>query len=227
MATTLSYPLVVIGAGAAGLVVAIGYAKAGKKVLLIEEGNYGGDCTNYGCIPSKTLIGLAKHHIQDLSLIRKVVSGIRPRRAGGSQEARDRDLNGDSFFPEPSFDSGKREIWEYTSDPGPKNRDCNRLFSANPSHPRPQRDPFSDKSDHFRFSIPSQKPHRFRRRPHRIGNRTSLSTAGHHSSFDPQTFRNFEIENLEKQVKSDATVHKRRDDPPSQCPSRKNPLRPE
>ena len=52
----ISYPLVVIGAGAGGLVVAIGATKAGKKVLLIEKGNYGGDCTNFGCIPSKSLI---------------------------------------------------------------------------------------------------------------------------------------------------------------------------
>jgi pyruvate/2-oxoglutarate dehydrogenase complex dihydrolipoamide dehydrogenase (E3) component len=54
------FPLVVVGAGAAGLVVAIGAAKAGKKVLLIEKGNYGGDCTNYGCIPSKSLIAAAE-----------------------------------------------------------------------------------------------------------------------------------------------------------------------
>src|SRR5271163_4407925 len=53
------YPLVVIGAGAGGLVVAIGATKAGKKVLLIEKGNYGGDCTNFGCIPSKSLIASA------------------------------------------------------------------------------------------------------------------------------------------------------------------------
>jgi pyruvate/2-oxoglutarate dehydrogenase complex dihydrolipoamide dehydrogenase (E3) component len=51
-----SYPIVVIGAGAGGLVIAIGATKAGKKVLLIEKGNYGGDCTNFGCIPSKSLI---------------------------------------------------------------------------------------------------------------------------------------------------------------------------
>jgi len=56
---TKSYPLVVIGAGAGGLVVAIGATKAGKKVLLIEKGNYGGDCTNFGCIPSKSLIASA------------------------------------------------------------------------------------------------------------------------------------------------------------------------
>jgi pyruvate/2-oxoglutarate dehydrogenase complex dihydrolipoamide dehydrogenase (E3) component len=53
------YSLVVIGAGAAGLVIAIGATKAGKKVLLIERGHYGGDCTNFGCIPSKSLIASA------------------------------------------------------------------------------------------------------------------------------------------------------------------------
>lgn len=53
---TKFYPLVVIGAGAGGLVVAVGATKAGKKTLLIEKGNYGGDCTNFGCIPSKSLI---------------------------------------------------------------------------------------------------------------------------------------------------------------------------
>lgn len=37
------YQIIVIGAGAGGLVVAIGGARAGKKVLLIERGTYGGD----------------------------------------------------------------------------------------------------------------------------------------------------------------------------------------
>lgn len=54
------YPLVIIGAGAAGLVIAVGAAKAGRKVLLIEKGSYGGDCTNFGCIPSKALLKTAQ-----------------------------------------------------------------------------------------------------------------------------------------------------------------------
>ncbi len=53
------YDVIVVGAGAGGLVVAIGAAKGGKKVLLIEKGRYGGDCTNFGCIPSKSLIASA------------------------------------------------------------------------------------------------------------------------------------------------------------------------
>lgn len=54
------YQIAVIGAGAAGLVVAIGAAMAGKKVVIIDKGPYGGDCTNFGCIPSKSLIASAK-----------------------------------------------------------------------------------------------------------------------------------------------------------------------
>ncbi|MEC7838534.1 MAG: FAD-dependent oxidoreductase [Chlamydiota bacterium] len=63
------YQIIVIGAGAGGLVVAIGAAKAGKKVLLIENGNYGGDCTNFGCIPSKSTIAAAKmaHSLRESS----------------------------------------------------------------------------------------------------------------------------------------------------------------
>jgi len=53
------YSIIVIGAGAGGLVIAKGAAKAGKKVLLIEKAHYGGDCTNFGCIPSKSLIASA------------------------------------------------------------------------------------------------------------------------------------------------------------------------
>ena len=48
--------LVVIGAGAAGLVTAYIAAAVKAKVTLIEAHKMGGDCLNYGCIPSKALI---------------------------------------------------------------------------------------------------------------------------------------------------------------------------
>ena len=54
------YDLIVIGAGAGGLVVANGAVKSGKKTLLIERGHWGGDCTNYGCVPSKSIIASAE-----------------------------------------------------------------------------------------------------------------------------------------------------------------------
>lgn len=48
--------LVVIGAGAAGLVSAYIAAATKARVTLIEAGEMGGDCLNYGCVPSKALI---------------------------------------------------------------------------------------------------------------------------------------------------------------------------
>ena len=54
------YDVIVVGAGAAGLTVALGAAQLGKKTLLIEKHKVGGDCTHYGCMPSKTLIKTAK-----------------------------------------------------------------------------------------------------------------------------------------------------------------------
>jgi pyruvate/2-oxoglutarate dehydrogenase complex dihydrolipoamide dehydrogenase (E3) component len=50
------YNLVVIGAGTAGLVSAAGAAGLGAGVALVERNRLGGDCLNYGCVPSKALI---------------------------------------------------------------------------------------------------------------------------------------------------------------------------
>lgn len=52
--------LIVIGAGAAGLVSAYIAAAVKAKVTLIEAEKMGGDCLNYGCVPSKALIKSAK-----------------------------------------------------------------------------------------------------------------------------------------------------------------------
>ncbi len=54
------YNLVVVGAGSAGLVVAVGAAGLGARVALVESGKMGGDCLNYGCVPSKTLVAIAR-----------------------------------------------------------------------------------------------------------------------------------------------------------------------
>jgi pyruvate/2-oxoglutarate dehydrogenase complex dihydrolipoamide dehydrogenase (E3) component len=56
------YDIIVIGAGAGGLGVAIGMAKFGFEVLLAEKDrdNFGGECLNSGCIPSKALLHVAE-----------------------------------------------------------------------------------------------------------------------------------------------------------------------
>ncbi len=59
MSDVLKTDLCVIGAGSGGLSVAAGAAQMGAKVVLIEKGKMGGDCLNYGCVPSKSLIAAA------------------------------------------------------------------------------------------------------------------------------------------------------------------------
>ncbi len=60
----ISFDYVVIGAGSGGLLVAVGLLRLGKNVAVISE-NIGGDCTHFGCVPSKTLLHLAKEHLRD------------------------------------------------------------------------------------------------------------------------------------------------------------------
>ncbi len=61
--------LIVIGAGAGGLVSAYIAAAVKAKVTLVESHKMGGDCLNYGCVPSKALIKSAKiaHHMRHAS----------------------------------------------------------------------------------------------------------------------------------------------------------------
>jgi pyruvate/2-oxoglutarate dehydrogenase complex dihydrolipoamide dehydrogenase (E3) component len=54
------YNVIVIGAGTAGLVTAAGTAGLGGRVALIERYKMGGDCLNFGCVPSKALISSAR-----------------------------------------------------------------------------------------------------------------------------------------------------------------------
>jgi pyruvate/2-oxoglutarate dehydrogenase complex dihydrolipoamide dehydrogenase (E3) component len=54
------YNLVVVGAGTAGLVAAIGAAGLGARVALVERALLGGDCLNTGCVPSKALLRSAR-----------------------------------------------------------------------------------------------------------------------------------------------------------------------
>ena len=54
------YNVVVVGAGTAGLVTAAGTAGLGGRVALVERNLMGGDCLNFGCVPSKALISSAR-----------------------------------------------------------------------------------------------------------------------------------------------------------------------
>ncbi|MEO8712583.1 MAG: NAD(P)/FAD-dependent oxidoreductase [Parafilimonas sp.] len=70
------YDIIVIGAGSAGLSVSLFMAEVGLKTLVIDKTdfNIGGDCLNYGCVPSKALLHIAKI----MSNAKKVIKNNEP-----------------------------------------------------------------------------------------------------------------------------------------------------
>ena len=56
------YDLIVIGAGSGGLVAATTANRKGLKTALIEKHKIGGECTHFGCVPSKAFINIAKSY---------------------------------------------------------------------------------------------------------------------------------------------------------------------
>jgi len=75
---TITADICVIGAGPGGLSVAAAAAAFGRKVVLIERHKMGGDCLNYGCIPSKALLAAGKRaHAMRTSAVFGI-SGIDP-----------------------------------------------------------------------------------------------------------------------------------------------------
>ena len=58
--TRIKTNVCIIGGGSGGLSIAAGAVQMGAKVVLLEGHKMGGDCLNYGCVPSKALIASAK-----------------------------------------------------------------------------------------------------------------------------------------------------------------------
>ncbi|MEP2980194.1 MAG: FAD-dependent oxidoreductase [Lentilitoribacter sp.] len=61
MSKTITPDICIIGGGSGGLSVAAAAAAFGVEVVLLEKGKMGGDCLNYGCVPSKAIIAAGKH----------------------------------------------------------------------------------------------------------------------------------------------------------------------
>lgn len=96
--TRIKTDICIIGAGSGGLSIAAGAAQMGAKVVLLEGHLMGGDCLNFGCVPSKALIAAGKQayamsHTGDLGVkavdpdvdyaaakdhVRKVIDTIAP-----------------------------------------------------------------------------------------------------------------------------------------------------
>jgi len=102
------YNLVVGGAGPAGLVAAAGAAGLGAKVALVERHLMGGDCLNYGCVPSKALLKAA-HKAFDGGIkpdFATVMEGLRKKRndlAHHDSVARFTELGIDVFLGDGKF----------------------------------------------------------------------------------------------------------------------------
>ena len=65
MPEPLTPDICVIGGGSGGLSVATAAAAFGVPVVLIEKGKMGGDCLNYGCVPSKALLAAGRQAVAD------------------------------------------------------------------------------------------------------------------------------------------------------------------
>ncbi len=72
----MKYDVVVIGSGPAGYVATIRLLRHGLKVALVERKYLGGECTNYGCIPSKALIEVS-HAVSAIESLRRLGIGCR------------------------------------------------------------------------------------------------------------------------------------------------------
>ena len=81
--SVLKPDLCVLGAGSAGLVVAAGASQMGASVILLEPGEMGGDCLNYGCVPSKALLSAAARspkpsYADAMANVERAIAAIEP-----------------------------------------------------------------------------------------------------------------------------------------------------
>lgn len=121
------YHLVVIGAGTAGLVTAIGAAGLGARVALVERNLMGGDCLNSGCVPSKALVRAARAavavreaedfgirarpdpHVVDFARVMERMRRLRAQISVHDSARRFRDLGVDVFLGQARF-AGRRSV---------------------------------------------------------------------------------------------------------------------
>lgn len=98
------YHLIVIGAGPAGLIIAIAAAGLGARVALVERHAMGGDCLNVGCVPSKTLLAAATAGL-DFSAAMRRVHAVRAHIAEHDSVARYRAAGVDVFLGNARFET--------------------------------------------------------------------------------------------------------------------------
>ncbi len=72
----MDFDVIIIGSGPGGYAAAIRLGQKGKKVLLVEKDRIGGECLNYGCIPSKAFIELSHSvgYLHDMPGVKSEIS---------------------------------------------------------------------------------------------------------------------------------------------------------
>lgn len=83
MAHEITTDICIIGAGSGGLSLAAGAVQMGARVVLVEGHKMGGDCLNYGCVPSKALLAAGRmlpplSHRDALDHVRETIATIEP-----------------------------------------------------------------------------------------------------------------------------------------------------
>lgn len=68
----MDYDLVVVGGGAGGMAAARAAVRLHRRVVMVQDGAVGGDCTFTGCVPSKTLIEAAAARVDFAAAMRRV-----------------------------------------------------------------------------------------------------------------------------------------------------------
>jgi pyruvate/2-oxoglutarate dehydrogenase complex dihydrolipoamide dehydrogenase (E3) component len=136
--TTEHFHTIVIGAGSGGMTVAVGMAGLGRQVAFIEGNHVGGDCTNVGCVPSKTLIHLAREFKPGDNPDEVLREVIRKRDALREKETHEvRAMKNVTFIEGWASFSAPKEIKVSLKDGGERILSAENIVIATGARPRP------------------------------------------------------------------------------------------
>ena len=191
---TVKSDICIIGAGSGGLSIAAGASQMGASVVLIEGHKMGGDCLNYGCVPSKALIAAAKQAYAmhggerfgvppvspDVDFaaakdhVARVIATIAPV---DSQER----FEGPWRACHPRLGqihlAARSASWRHC-DPGPALCDRDRIVAAGPAHPGAGPGTAFHQRDHIRRTGSTRAPADHRWWPDRAGESPGAPQAG-------------------------------------------------
>jgi pyruvate/2-oxoglutarate dehydrogenase complex dihydrolipoamide dehydrogenase (E3) component len=129
------YHTIIIGSGSGGMTVAVGLAGFGKDIAVIEANFVGGDCTNVGCVPSKTLI----HDVNQADFVPEdVLPHVREKRDHLRDEETEyiQNLEKVDFFAGRAKLTGKHRVHVTLNDGGEETLETQHIVIATGAKPR-------------------------------------------------------------------------------------------